>query len=256
LQQTSKPVSNFIKNVILAICVQGLFAQPVDAFDWTKSDIQLLYGEGFKFGSSKRATITVEHVDGWQYGTNYFFADFVAREDTGINIYAEVYSYLSMTKLTGKDWTLGLFKDVFIAGGLNIGNKPEHDNFKAYLLGVSFDLSNSLIDFLQVDVFAFKADNISGRYGMQITPVWGVPFEIAGIKFKFRGFADFSTGNTNSSGNFQILTQPQFLLDVGYLAGLKSDKLYVGTKYSFNYNKFGVKGVNESVVQAEIIVFF
>lgn len=66
--------------------------------------------------------------------------------------------------------------------GLNIGNKPEKDNYKAYLLGLSFDLSNSLFDYLQLGVSSFKDDSISNKYGLQITPVWGFSFKLAELK--------------------------------------------------------------------------
>lgn len=226
------------------------------AFDWTSSNIQLLHGNGFKFGDKERTTVTIEHAHGWQYGTNFFFIDIADRNDISVEVYAEVYSYLSFNKITGLNWSLGPLKDISLVGGLNISNEPENDHFKAYLLGLSFDFSNSQFDYLQLDVTAYKADDLSGRYGIQITPVWSFPFELGPAHLKFRGFTDFRTGNTNASGHFHILAQPQLLLDIGHLAGWKSDTVYIGTEYSHWHNKFGVKGVDESVFQAMIIGFF
>lgn len=237
-------------------CLLGLSSQAIGAFDWTSNDIQVLHGNDFKFGDKERSTVTVEHADGWQYGSNFFFTDVVDRNDIGVEVYAEVYSYLSMNKISGHDWSLGPVKDISLMAGLNISNKPESDNFKAYLLGLSFDLSNSLFNYLQLSVSSYKDDSISNKYGMQITPVWSLPFKLAEFKFKFRGFTDFNVGNTNASGIFTILSQPQLLLDVGDLAGLKSDKVYVGTEYSHWHNKFGVKGIEEHVVQVMVIGFF
>ena len=194
--------------------------------------------------------------DGWQYGSNFFFTDIVDRNDIGVEVYAEVYSSLSMNKISGHDLSFGPIKDISLLAGLNISNKPESDNFKAYLLGLSFDLSTPLFDYLQLNISSFKDDSVSGKYGMQITPVWSFPFELAELKFKFRGFTDFNVGNTNAPGVFTILSQPQLLLDVGDLAGFKSDKLYVGTEYSHWHNKFAVKGTDENVVQVMIIGFF
>ena len=139
---------------------------------------------------------------------------------------------------------------------IHIYNKPENDNFKAYLAGISFNLSNVWFDFLQLDITAYKDDSVSGRYGMQFTPVRSLPFTLANVKFKFRGFTDFKTGNTNNSGNFNILAQPQMLIDIGDLADWKSDKVYIGTEYSYWYNKFGLKDVVESTVQGMVIAFF
>ena len=130
-------MSNTIRNLILLLCLQGLSLQSADAFDWTASDIQLLYGNDFEFGDDERITVTVEHGHGWQYGTNFFFVDIADRNDIGVEIYAEVYSYLSMNKLTEYVWSLGPVKDVSLVAVLNISNKPENDNFKAYLLGLS-----------------------------------------------------------------------------------------------------------------------
>lgn len=241
---------------LLLLIYLGASLQTANAIDWTSSNIQALYGNDFEFGDDERSTVTVEHAHGWQYGTNFFFVDLLDRNDIGFEVYAEVYSYLSMTKISGRQWSLGPVKDISLLAGLNISNKPESNNFKAYLFGLSFDMSNASFDYLQLDVAAYKADDLSGRYGLQITPVWSVPFEIASLKFKFRGFTDFRTGNTNASGHFHILAQPQFLLDMGDLVGWKSDKVYVGTEYSLWHNKFGEKGVDESVVQAMIIGFF
>ncbi len=226
------------------------------AFDWTSSNIQLLYGSDFEFGDRDRTTVTVEHANGWKYGQNFFFVDIMDRNDIGVEVYAEVYSYLSFNKITGAEFSLGPIKDISFLMGLNISNKPEHDHFKAYLAGLSFDLSNKYFDYLQLDIAAYKSDNIRHKYGIQFTPVWSYPFQIGPAKFKFRGFTDFRTGNTNNSGNFHILAQPQFLFDVGDIAGIKSDTVYIGTEYSYWHRKFGVTDVDESVVQAMVIGFF
>ncbi|MFI3190581.1 MAG: DUF5020 family protein [Methylococcales bacterium] len=253
LIQTNKQYS--IK-IVAIVFLLGLASQSARAFEWTSSDIQLLHGNDFKLGDKERTTITVEHANGWQYGSNFFFADIVDRNDIGVEVYAEVYSYLSVNKISGHDWSFGVIKDISLMGGLNISNKPENGNFKAYLLGLNFEIAAPLFDYLQISVSAYKDDNISHKYGTQITPVWSVPFELAELKFKFRGFTDFNIGNTNAAGIFSILSQPQLLFDVGDLAGLKSDKVYIGTEYQHWHNKYGVKGVDEHVVQAMIIGFF
>lgn len=233
-----------------------LYILPAQAIDWTASNAQLLYGENFEFGDPNRVTATVEHAHGWQYGTNFFFVDIADRNDVGVEVYAEVYAYLSWNKVTGRAISLGPIKDISLALGLNISNEPERDHFKAYMFGVSFDLTNELFDYLQFDMTVYKADDVSGRYGLQFTPVWSMPFTIGGVNFKFRGFTDFRTGNTNASGHFHILAQPQLLIDIGDLAGWRKDTVYIGTEYSHWYNKYGVKGVDERVIQGMIIGFF
>lgn len=226
------------------------------AFDWTSNDIQVLHGTTFELGTPNRTTITIEHSDGWKYGSNFFFADIIQRSDMSTEIYTEVYSYLSFNKITEANLTLGPIKDISLFAGLNISNKPEQDNFKAYLFGLSLNLANVWFDYLQLDIAAVKNDNVQDRFGIQVTPVWSIPFTINSLHFKFRGFTDFQTANGNVPGNFQILSQPQLLLDLGNLTGWHKDRLYVGTEYSYWYHKYGLRNVNESVVQALLICFF
>lgn len=236
--------------------ILNFIVSSVQAFDWTSNNIQFLYGDTFKLGDKSRSTITIEHSDGWQYGSNFFFVDIVNRNDMSTELYAELYSYFSLNKLTGKNLSFGFIKDMDIMLGLNISNKPEYDNYKAYLFGMNFQINAPAFDYLQISVSALKNDNVNNKYGVQITPVWSMPFEIKHLKFKFRGFTDFNLGNTSNTGQFSILSQPQLLLDVGDLVGLSSNTFYIGTEYQHWHNKFGVKGVDEHVVQAMIIGFF
>lgn len=247
---------SFLAKLLPIFLILNLVSFSAQAFEWTSTDIQLLYGNDFKLGDKDRATVTLEHSNGWQYGSNFFFIDTVARNDIGIELYAEVYTYLSLNKISGHDWSIGPIKDISLMTGLNISNKPENDNFKAWLLGLNLEFSAPLFDYLQLSISAYKDDNVRNKYGMQMTPVWSLPFELAELKFKFRGFTDFNIGNTNAAGRFTILSQPQLLLDVGDLVGLQSNKVYIGTEYSHWHNKFAIKGVDEHVVQAMIIGFF
>lgn len=239
--------------LFLLTCASSMSVEALQPFEWTSSNIQLLYGGDFIFSEEGRTTVTVEHADGWKYGTNFFFVDMF--HNNGFEVYAEVYSYLSLKKISGVDVSVGPVKDVSLAGGINISNRPAENNFQAYLVGVSFDLANQYFDYLQLDVMAYKDDSVHS-WGVQVTPVWSLPFALGPTKFKFRGFIDIKDGKTNAPRNFTMLAQPQLLLDVGDLAGWKSDTLYIGTEYSYWLNKFGVEGANESAWQGMLIGFF
>lgn len=241
---------------LLCALLLSLAASTSYAFEWTSTNIQALYGEDFELGDNSRTTITIEHSDGWKYGKNYFFVDTIFRDDIGVEIYAEVYAYLSLSKISDQQVGFGPIKDISIVGGLNISNKPEKDNFKGYLAGISFDLGNQWFDYLQLDIASYKNDSVAGKYGLQVTPVWSLPFSIADIDLKFRGFADFGFGYTNDNGNFHALTQPQMLIDVGKLAGWKKNSVYAGVEYMLWHHKFGLSNVTESTVQGMIIGFF
>ncbi len=244
-----------VKKILLLLFLLGL-VMPVrawQAIDWSSSNVQLLYGGDFIFAEQGRTTVTVEHAHGWKYGTNFFFVDMY--HNNGFEIYAEVYSYLSLAKITGVDVSLGPIKDFSLAGGVNISNRPAARNFQSYLVGISFDLGNQYFDYLQLDVMAYKDDSVHS-WGVQYTPVWSFPFAIGTTKFKFRGFVDVKDANTNRYGNVSMLAQPQLLLDVGDLAGWKSDVFYIGTEFSYWLNKFGVKDANEAAWQGMMIGFF
>jgi len=222
-------------------------------FTWTSSNIQGLYGEDFIFSEAQRGTVTIEHAHGWKYGDNFFFVDMYNNQ--GFEVYAEVYSNFSLSKITGEKFAFGPIKDVSLMLGLNISNRPETRRFQAYLWGVNLDLANAYFDYLSLSIAAYKDDSVAS-YGVQITPVWSYPFTIAQLSFKFKGFLDIKDGNSNAEGNVSVLAQPQLLLDVGELSGWKPNVFYIGMEYSYWLNKYGVEGKDESALQGMVSVFF
>ena len=238
-----------------SLMTEACFAQSA-LFDWTSTDIQALYGHGFVLGESKISTITLEHADGWKYGDNFFFVDLYQRwKPNGINVeaYGEWYSHLSLKKTTGWSPPLPGLKDILLSGGVNAGSKPADSPFLAYLGGIRFDFSAPRFDYLQLYVHAYKNDQ-NLHTGMQITPVWSVPFTVGEQRFKFRGFMDFSTSQTGA-GSWHWLAQPQLLFDVGALQGTP-DKLMVGCELWYWKNKYGVKGKTDVAPQVALYYAF
>jgi len=222
-------------------------------FDWTSTNIQLLSGEGFELGSSRHNTFTLEHANGWKYGENFLFIDVIQRSNIGLEVYGEWYPRLSLNKISNKNLSMGIFNDFSLVAGINSGSEPSTNPFTAYLLGggISFQIPHT--EFIQLDIMAYKQDDINS-VGLQITPAWSIPFTLAGLDFKFRGFLDW-VSDAATGGVDYILTQPQLLLDVGQLSG-QSDKLYVGIEYWYWRNKFGIKGVTEKSIQATLLYNF
>lgn len=230
---------------------------PVRAFDWTANDVQLLYGDGFKLGDSQRVTVTFEHADGWRYGDNFLFVDLMNHLDhSGVEVeaYGEVYSRFSLGKLFGWKPGLPLIKDVLPSFGFNAGSRPTDHPFRAYLggLGADFDLPG--FEYFQLGVFGYQSEGVS-QAGVQVTPVWSLPFTACGLDFKFRGFFDYSSGGTNALGSWRFLAQPQLLLDVGALYGGRGHFM-AGIEWWVWLNKFGIKGQNEPAPQAVLVYFF
>jgi len=222
-------------------------------FNWTANNIQVLTGGTYDLGPKRRNSITLEHADGWAYGENFAFMNIVDRNDVGTEYYGEFYPRLNWSKFSGKAPSLSLFKDYSLVAGINLGNLPKSDPFKAYLIGAGLAFDIPQMDYFKIDVLAFKSDSVKTT-GIQISPVWSVPFQLGRFNFKFKGFADWQSRKA-TGGASVILAQPQLLLDIGQLAGRK-DKVYAGIEYSYWRNKFGIKGLTEKVAQAMIMVTF
>jgi len=77
-----------------------------------------------------------------------------------------------------------------------------------------FDYFN--VDFLRQRIT--ETEDIGTSW--QITPVWKLPYQIAGTKWTFEVFADYIDKKTNYATR-QALAQSQIHLDVGGLLALK-----------------------------------
>lgn len=242
---------NFFYYIVL--CSFSISVQAEQIFNWTNNNIQFLTGGGFELGTSYRNTVTFEHADGWKYGENYLFIDAIERDDVGIEVYGEWYPRLQLGKLMNKSDYSDTLNRLSIVGGINAGNQPRQDKFKAFLLGVGVNVPIPAFDFFQIDFMAYKSDDVNTT-GIQITPAWSMPFQISNLKFKFRGFLDWISADA-TGGEDYILTQPQLLMDVGDLFG-NSDQVYLGVEYWYWHNKFGINGVTEHAAQAMLLYDF
>ncbi|MFW5450221.1 MAG: hypothetical protein ACKE9I_01375 [Methylophagaceae bacterium] len=238
--------------ILLFICSSS-FSYADSVFEWTANNIQVLSGHHFRLGDNSRTLVTIEHTDGWRYGDNFFFIEFIDRNDTSTEIYGEFYPRLSWSKISGKKPSLSFFRDFSLVAGVNAGNLPKDDPYRAYLLGagISFNVPN--MDYLQLDIQAFKSEDVNTT-GIQITPVWSVPFQIGSLHFLFRGYAEWQSKKA-TGGESALLTQPQLLLDIGRLFG-HNKQIYIGMEYHYWHNKFGIKGVTEKVPQVMLMMSF
>ncbi len=245
---------NILKQTVFLILLTALsFAHADGVFEWTSSNFQVLHGSGFKLGTNARSTMTVEHANGWRYGDNFLFIDVTQRDDVGVEVYGEWYPRLSLSRLSNKDLSIGVFRDFFLVGGINASTEPDGDAFKAYLLGVgtSFKLPGSGV--FNLNFMAQKHDQVNTT-GIQITPSWSIPFEIGRLKFRFDGFLDW-VSTSSSGGKPFILAQPQLLLDVGSLVG-NSGSIYLGLEYYYWRNKFGLDGIHDKALQGMLKITF
>jgi nucleoside-specific outer membrane channel protein Tsx len=258
----------FLLNIMTRFCAcLGLLAaltgsaQGSDWLDWSNSEIQYLHGNGYRMPFNANpvgmSTITVTHADGWALGRNFFFMDTYftdGGQPQQNSVYGEAYSYFTLGKILKKDLSLGIFKDIDAALGVNAGESfgSNQSGPRIFLYGASlqFNLPGFkmfTLDFLCHDQYETMPNGAS----LQVTPVWILPFTVAGTKWSLEGFADF-IGKKNQGYAYNIIAQPQLRLDLGDLWG-NSGHLYVGIEYHYWHNKYGIQGLNDAVPQALVL---
>lgn len=232
-----------------------------DFIQWSSSEIQFLYGgnfnEPFNPEDVSKFTITVTHTHGWTYGRNFFFMDTLFSTDgepSQINLYGEAYSTFSLGKILDTDVSFTIFKDFGITGGVNLGENMDspQSGYRAWLYGLTVDFDLPGFDYFNVDFLRQRiteTEDIGTSW--QITPVWKLPFQIAGTHWTFEGFADF-IGKKGHHAARQALAQPQLRLDVGDFFG-NTDHLFLGIEYQYWHNKYGIKGLHDNVPQALLV---
>ncbi len=266
----SSAINNIQKNALMLpllyyTLVQLLFIWPINAradlFDWSDTEIQYLHGDGYRMPKNandiSRSIITLSHADGWALGRNFFFMDTLISdhgEPSQVNLYGEFYSYLSLSKMTGRNLSYGLFKDLNVTAGVNAGENLD-SNFsgtRIIMYGFTVDFNLPGFKLFTVDVLRHDIlEPVSLGSSWQITPCWKLPFTLFGTHWSLEGFADFiGPKGPGYAGN--VLAQPQIRLDVGDFFGI-SNRLFAGIEYQYWNNKYGVKGLHESLPQALLV---
>lgn len=233
--------------------------------------VSVLKGDNFRNDQgyrSTRTTLTIENFSVWDYGTVFFYYDIT--EPTGRDQGPKYYSNqffggiaptLSLSKLTGKDWSWGILRDVQLRYEIENGSATGGANFQNYFYGLQYDLAVPGFDFFSVNTVFRDNPRVHGvgfQLGMfwQMTQEWGTR-----QRLKFTGFLAASPwdGNNNnksfapldSKGRF-LTTQPQLLYDLGYfLHGIK-DRLETGVEYGYFLNRFQFHRKDEKVLQAMV----
>ncbi|MCP5279307.1 MAG: hypothetical protein H6935_13255 [Thiobacillus sp.] len=244
-------------------CLQALLAAPCQAADWSATDIQYLHGSGYEPADTDMHIVTLNHARGYDWGRVFAFVDYTklgrqAGRDEGI--YGELYGTFSLSSLTGHDFHSGLLKDVNLTLGVNYGDNTDGSNPRVILPGLTFDLDLPGFAFFNVDVLGYidrgrfnGAATTCNAETYQVTPAWKLPFSLGRLRMSFEGFADII--GAHGTCVRQTLAQPQVRVDVGDMFG-RPDRLYMGLEYQYWDNKFGVRGWNERVPQALILLSF
>jgi nucleoside-specific outer membrane channel protein Tsx len=204
------------KIVASTLLASALFA------DFSASNVQLLYSNHFTGNSfvydakdGKKTTLTLEHFREFGYGDVFWFADITngkSFEGQETMVYSEISPRLSLSKISGKNLSFGVIKDLFASGQYNVGK-----GYQAWLGGGGAELELPFMSVFGVNVYD-KRQNVEGKHQTQTTINYQT-IEVHG--FHFTGFHDITSEDYS--------TQNQLLYNIGRHFGEK--RLFVGFEH-------------------------
>jgi nucleoside-specific outer membrane channel protein Tsx len=246
------------------------FAPPVNAFDWSISELHYQYGKldtpNFAGGGSSTTHIlTFQHASGWAYGDNFLFVDYLNGDESNNfndgDLYGELYLNFSLGKITKKSFSLGPIRDVGIIFGLNAGHDAK---VLKYLPGVRLSWNLPGFTFLNTDFTAYIDDNAGLNKGGAPAENNSFLFDINGAypikfgkhEFEIQGHMEYSGERRNELGfvvSDWFLSQIQFRYDIGKLLIGKRNHIFAGIEWQIWLNKLGDKKTDENAAQALVV---
>lgn len=221
----------------LSYCPQSL-AEGI--LDWQKTSIHLARGYTYELGPDTRTVVTFEHSNGYKYGDNYLFFDYTNRTNS---YYSEWRTRLSLSKVTGKRFSLGAISDVSIAAQFEFPSDIE--NRSGFGIGLSWNVPG--FQFMSTNFFSRDDPRFDGR-AMLVALNWGATWDF-GAPVRFEGYCDFQSSE-GTRGSWVNCT-PRILLDVGHFSG-RDGHLFAGVEYQYWSDKFGAGVTDEHVLQAQL----
>jgi len=254
VEQFSQPIPVCRQTIFRCLAMAMLAAISIDsrAADWSSTNVQLLYGDGYELGDNSMAILTVEHANNWKYGDNFFFLDVSNPTAKGTGYYAEFSPRLSVAKMTGKEMKFGIVKDVLLSATQEMG-----EDSRANLVGVGLSLDLPKFAFADFNLYYRNSERdwLASQTddGAQVSVAWLLPFSLGNQQMAFEGFADYAWGERGGSAPKadNLVAGPRLLIDVGNWFG-SPGSVQVGVEYQIWRNKFGVKGIDEDIAQIMI----
>jgi hypothetical protein len=251
------------------------------AADWSDTFLGYRYGSQFRepFNPSdvEKNIVSVTHVSGYKYGSNFFTLD-VLRSDAkdpaagggggAQELYAVYRTTLSGSKILGWKFDKSSFiRDVGLTAGFEVGAKGDQFSPRARKTAIGPKVSFNIPGFWDVAVVHRTEDSHNwyatpagfGGAGCASGPnrvcnpdvkfdntyaletAWMLPFAL-GVPARFQGFMSH-IGKKGKDGvgaqtAAETLLELSLMFDVGSLAGHK-DAIFVGVGYQYWRNKFG-----------------
>ena len=227
--------------------MSSLVVGPLNASELIRfhtENLQLLHGFDYEVGDRERTIITFEHANAFTYGDMFLFTDFTLGDDRQRGVYGEFSPRLSLTRMTGQNWSFGPVNDVLIAGTYEFGD----EGLERFLIGGAVDLDVPGFTFLRLQAY-HRDDPTRPGSTWQGTVIWNRPFEVGGQRFLAEGVADFA--GSEGAGVANQLIVPRLLWNLP-LGSDQSSPLYLGIEHQYWNNKFGIDGVVENVTQIQL----
>jgi hypothetical protein len=242
-----------IKFSVLTATFLSLLSIQLQAESWSDTSIGYRYGTQFKEpyvnggGDISKNIFNIEHVGGYQYGTNFVNLDLLESDGKDHNAQEAYLVYRNIVeygKVSGNKIGSGIVRDFGLTIGFdwNTKNDPGYASKKRmFVAGPTLMLN--VPNFVNISLLLINESNepkgVSGRYAYDTHPcldiAWGIPL---GGKFSFDGYADFiASKGTNEFGG---KTANETHVDVKVMYIIDSKKSFrMGAGYEYWVNKFG-----------------
>jgi nucleoside-specific outer membrane channel protein Tsx len=225
------------------------------------------FAEPFNTNDIRKNIFNLNHVSGYNYGSNFFNADFLMSDSkdpggkgstNGAQEAYIVYRHtLDMAKITGMKLGFGPVKTVNATFGFDVNAKTDagYNSKKRMLVAGPTFAIDIPAGFLNVGIYQLWESNApfntftgvsTPRYSYDPHPmlnlVWGIPLGKE-TGFSFEGFANFiaSKGKNEFGGDTAAETNidAQIMYDASAFIGAKPRTFKVGIQYQYWKNKFG-----------------
>lgn len=242
----------------------------VAAAEWSNTYIGYRYGtrfaEPFNNQEIRKSIFNLNHVSGYQYGTNFFNVDFLMSDgaDPGgrgntsgaQEAYVVYRNTVQAGKVFGKPITFGPMKDLGLTFGFDWNTKSDAGyNSKKRMLVLGPTAMINVPGFLNISVLGLWESNApfnsftgvaTPRYSYDFHPMLSVAFAIpiapvSGLSFE--GYANWiaSKGKNEFGGGTAPETNidVQLMYDLSSALGLGKNRFRIGLEYQYWRNKFG-----------------
>ena len=214
--------------VIITILINAAIYNQGQAqiFDWAITELHYQYGNidtpEFAGGGDEFTHIfTLQHANSWKYGDNFFFIDFLTdSKDDNFNdsdYYGELYSYFSISKISGKSFKIGPISDIGLLWGLNIADDPK---VIKYLPGFRLSWDIPGFTFLNTTFSAYldRSSGINSGGAPKQFDLSGITFlnDVPGFNFFNTAFSAYHDRSSGGNSGRAPEENDSFMIDVSW----------------------------------------